>query len=73
MGVTAFGFLGEERVLSWELIRVAVLLGGVVGLYFTGLAVTDAAYRASHFDRVLAEIRALVAARALYAAAVSRP
>lgn len=60
---------GESRVLTVELLTVVVLLGGVVGLYFTGLAITDSAFRTSHFERLLDEVSLLVAARAVYAAA----
>lgn len=63
--------LGDSRVLTVELLTVSVLLGAVVGLYFTGLAVTDTAYRTSHFERVLIEVRVLVAAHALYQAALT--
>lgn len=62
-------FLGETRVLTAELVTVAALLGAVVGLYFTGLAVTDSAYRPSHFEHLMGEVRVLVAAHARYAAA----
>ena len=67
-----FQLLGEERALSAELIAVTALLGAVVGLYFTGLAVTDAAYRADHFGRVIDEVRRLLAARVLYVSALSQ-
>ena len=64
-----FELLGESRILSKELVTVATLLGSVVGLYFTGLAITDSAYRTAHFERMLSEVRQLIAARAYYAAA----
>jgi hypothetical protein len=62
--------LGEARVLSAELIAVSTLLSGIVGLYFTGLALTDATYRADHVTKVVGELRTLLAARALYLAAL---
>lgn len=66
--------LGEGRALSGELVTVSALLSGIVGLYFTGLALTDATYRAEHFTAVVGELRMLLAARALYRAALtSRP
>ena len=71
--VFRFEFLGESRILSKELMTVATLLGSVVGLYFTGLAITDSAYRTAHFDRMLYEVRQLIAARAYYAAAARLP
>lgn len=58
--------LGEVRTLSFELVAVTAILGSVVGLYFTGLAVNDAAYRPSHFGRLLEEVRPLLAAWAVY-------
>ena len=66
-----FEFLGEIRTLSSELVVVAVLLGSVVGLYFTGLSITDSAYRTAHFERILDEVRQLMAARAYYALAMT--
>ena len=63
-------FLGERRVLSAELIAVSTLLSGIVGLYFTGLALTDATYRADHVTKVVAELRTVLAARSLYLAAL---
>ncbi|MCC6617940.1 MAG: hypothetical protein IT341_02745 [Chloroflexi bacterium] len=63
--------LGDARVLSIELLIVTALLGAIVGLYFTGLAVTDTAYRPAHFGRIVDELRALVAARSIYAQALA--
>jgi hypothetical protein len=64
--------LGETRALSSELVTVSALLSGIVGLYFTGLSLTDATYRAEHFTAVVGEIRMLLAARALYRAHLAR-
>ena len=64
--------LGETRVLSGELVTVSILLSGIVGLYFTGLALTDATYRAEHVTAVVGELRMLLAARALYKTAMVR-
>lgn len=69
----AFELLGEARALSMELLTVTAMLGAIVGLYFTGLAVTDSAYRPAHFGRIVDEVWTLVAARRFYAAAVSPP
>jgi len=69
-GITNFDFLGEMRLLSQELVTTSVLLGSVVGLYFTGLAVTDSGYRTAHFDRLLDEVRHLLTAHAFYVAAL---
>ncbi|MDQ2673874.1 MAG: hypothetical protein M3Y40_04400, partial [Chloroflexota bacterium] len=66
-----FAMLGERRTLSFELVAVTGILGAVVGLYFTGLAVNDAAYRPAHFGRLVDEVRPLVAARTLYRARIA--
>jgi hypothetical protein len=65
-----FGLLGEIRVLSAELLGVSVLLSGIVGLYFTGLSLTDSTYRADHVTSVVGELRTVISARALYRAAL---
>ena len=64
--------LGEPRVLSAELLFVCTLLSGIVGLYFTGLALTDPTYRTEHVTAVVGELRMLLAARALYLVAIQR-
>ena len=66
-----FELLDEVRVLSAELLSVSALLSGIVGLYFTGLALTDAAYKAEHFTTVLSEVRQLLSVRAVYLAVVA--
>jgi hypothetical protein len=66
-----FDLLGEVRVLSAELLSVSALLSGIVGLYFTGLSLTDSAYRAEHFTTVLGEVRQLLSVRAVYMAEVA--
>jgi hypothetical protein len=65
-----FGLFGEERRLSGELITVSALLSGIVGLYFTGLAITDSSQRAAEFRRAVADVRHLLAGRAVYLAAL---
>lgn len=67
--LATFELLGETRRLSGELVTVAAVLAGIVGLYFTGLALTDGAYREQHFSRIVTEIREILAARRLYLAA----
>lgn len=64
--IASFDMLGETRHLTGQLIITSSLLGSVVGLYFTGLAVTESAYRAAHFDRILDEARQVLAAHAVY-------
>jgi hypothetical protein len=67
-----FELLGEVRTVSAELLTVSALLSGIVGLYFTGLALTDATYRAEDVTSVVSELRRLLAARAVYLAALGR-
>jgi hypothetical protein len=67
-----FELLGEPRVVSAELLGVSALLSGIVGLYFTGLSLTDATFKAEHFTLVVGELRMLLSARALYLAALRR-
>lgn len=64
--VVEFVLLGEPRTLSLELLIAAALLGGVCGLYFTGLALTDATYRAEFNTRVVADIERIMAVRSVY-------
>lgn len=58
--------LGEPRTLSSELLVAAALLGGTCGLYFTGLALTDATYRAQFHARVVSDIERIMAVRSVY-------
>jgi hypothetical protein len=61
-----FELFGETRLVSVELLIAAGLLGGMCGLYFTGLALTDAAYRAEFHANVVADVEQIVAVRAAY-------
>jgi hypothetical protein len=61
-----FDFIGEPRTLSAQLLIASALLGGVCGLYFTGLALTDKTYRAEFHARVLADIDRIMAVRSVY-------
>ena len=70
--IVDFQLLGELRTLSFELVVVTAILGAVVGLYFTGLAVNDAAYRPAHFGRLVDEVRPLVAGWAVYRSRLPR-
>jgi hypothetical protein len=63
-----FELLGEPRLVSTELLVTAGLLGGVCALYFTGLALTDAAYRAEFHARVVADVEEIMAVHAAYLA-----
>jgi hypothetical protein len=63
-----FVLMGEPRMLSLELLIATALLGGMCGLYFTGLALTDATYRAESNTRVVADIERIMAVRSVYLA-----
>jgi hypothetical protein len=66
--LVTFVLLDESRSLSEEMVVVSAILGGIVGLYFSGIGITDARYRAEGFDREVAFVRRILAARALYLA-----
>ena len=64
--VIGFELLGEPRLLSVELLIAAGLLGGISALYFTGLALTDAAFRADFHERVIGDVEQIMAVHAAY-------
>ena len=67
-----FELLGEPRLVSVELLITAALLGGVSALYFTGLALTDAAFRADFHARVVGDVEQIMAVHAAYLASPER-
>ena len=70
--IVEFHLLDELRTVSEELVIVSAILGGIVGLYFGGLGITDTRYRSEGFDREVAGVRQILAARALYLTALGR-
>ena len=68
--IVEFHWLAELRTLSEEMIIVSAILGGIVGLYFSGLGITDKSYRSEGFDREVDGVRRILAARALYLDAI---
>jgi hypothetical protein len=70
--VIEYSLLDEPRILSAELLIVSAVLGGIVGLYFSGLAISDPTYRSEQFDRDVDGVRELLAARAVYVNALGR-
>ena len=68
--VIAFELFGEPRLLSAELLVTAGLLGGMCALYFTGLALTDPAFRAEFHERVVGDVKQIIAVHVAYLAAV---
>ena len=71
--VVAFDLFGEPRLLSAELLVTAGLLGGMCALYFTGLALSDAAFRAEFHERVVGDVAQIVAVHVAYLAALEIP
>jgi hypothetical protein len=70
--VLEFTLAGEPRTLSAELLLVSAVLGGIVGLYFSGLAISDPSYRSQQFDRDVDGVRELLAARTVYSDALAQ-
>jgi hypothetical protein len=70
--VVEYSLLNEPRIVSVELLFVSAVLGGIVGLYFSGLAISDPTYRSAQFDRDVDGVRELLAARAIYLDAIGR-
>jgi uncharacterized membrane protein len=71
--VVAFELFDEPRHLSAELLITAGLLGGMCALYFTGLALTDAAFRTEFHERVVGDVEQIMAVHVAYLAAVEIP
>ena len=69
--LVALELLGETRMLSAELLTVTALLGGFVAVYFSGFSLSDRTYREEALAEVLAEVRRILAVRAVYHVAVS--
>jgi hypothetical protein len=70
--VIQFSLANEARTISAEMLVVSAVLGGIVGLYFSGLAISDPTYRSEQFDRDVDGVRELLAARAVYLDAIER-
>jgi len=66
--VLGFELLGEPRLVSVELLITAGLLAAVSALYFAGLALTDAAFRAEFHARVVGDVEQIMAVHAAYVA-----
>ena len=52
--------------MSAELLTVGAILAGIVGLYFSGLAISDESYRREQYDQEVGGIRQVLAVRTLY-------
>jgi hypothetical protein len=67
-----FDLLGNEAVLSAQMLKVATFIAAFSGLQFTLSAITDSVYRQEFFDRAVGGVRQALAVRALYLATVVR-
>lgn len=70
--IASFGFLGSEMVLTWEHLAVAGFIGAFSLLQFAVSSVTDTAYRESFFVDVAANVREVLAVRAVVRAVAAR-
>ena len=61
------------RLVSVQLLKVAIFLGSFSGLYFTVYAITDATYRQQFFTEILRELERAVGVRAVYRAVQDQP
>ena len=68
--VTLFG---HEVLLTWDLIRVSILIAALSAVQLTFSALTDETYRREFFEDMLAEMREALAARAVYLEALVDP
>jgi hypothetical protein len=67
--VTLFG---QEVVLTWDLIRMTILVASFSALQFTFSTLTDRTYREEFFEETLGEMREALATRAIYVEALVR-
>ena len=65
-----FEILGNEAVLTDDLLKVAGFVAALAGLQFTVSAITDTTYRQEFFERAVRGVRQALAVRALYLARV---
>jgi hypothetical protein len=67
--IATVGFLGDDIVLTWELLAVSGFIAAFSVLQFAVASVTDATYRDEFYDDVAADVRQVLAVRALVRAA----
>lgn len=67
--IVAVGFLGDDVVLTWELLAVSGFIAAFSVLQFAVASVTDDAYRTEFYDDVAADVREVLAVRAIVRAA----
>lgn len=67
-----FGLLGNDLVLTWELLAVSGFIATLSALQFAVSTITDKAYREHFYDDMAKEAREVLATRALYLAELSQ-
>jgi hypothetical protein len=70
--IAEFEVFGTDMLLTWDLVRVCLLVATFSALQFTFSALTDETYRREFFEGILGEMREALATRALYVAALVR-
>ena len=63
--IASVRFLGDEIVLTWDLLAVSGFVAAFSVLQFAVASVTDATYRDEFYDDVAADVRQVLAVRAL--------
>ncbi len=63
--IATFGFLGDDVVLTWEHLAVAGFVAAFSVLQFAVASVTDDTYREEFYDDVAADVRRVLAVRAV--------
>jgi hypothetical protein len=64
--IAQFTLFGKDLLLTWDLVRVCLLVAFFSALQFTFSALTDETYRKEFFEGILGEMRESLATRALY-------
>jgi len=68
--IGAFTLFGNEVLLTWDLIRVCILIAALSAVQLTFSALTDQTYREEFFEGMLNEMREALATRAVYVEAL---
>jgi hypothetical protein len=68
--VGVFTLFGHEVLLTWDLVRVCILIAALSAVQLTFSALTDQTYREEFFEGMLAEMREALATRAVYVEAL---
>jgi len=71
--IGAFTLFGNEVLLTWDLIRVCILIAALSAVQLTFSALTDQTYREEFFEGMLNEMREALATRAVYVEALVGP